>query len=633
MKNKTVALGMNEIATPLLIALSIVIQGSYFPIQYVSAAVFLMLTAIYKLYKADTFALDVKLTVTGLLIPLLYAVLIFAHPVNKQTGVLESIKMLCLPLAFLIGELTCNKDRLLTGIYMGCVCTAAIGILSYVKLIAFNDAVFTSNGIIRLQSTLQYANTTAVLMGTGYFLSSYFYNTANEKVKKSIHLALGSILLTALFLTFSRITLAIFSMLFLALLVFLSDRGKIIAAIQGISCFAASLLIYKEVSADKAFTALLIVILTATFAVLIANRAELLKPKTSKRLVVCAYALVLLMPVLLILYLFSTGGIKNISFSGSTFVSRIIYMQDGAGALIKSPLLGIGAGGWESKQYSLQSAQYSVKYIHNGLVQIALDGGIVAAVLFIALLIIAYYRLIKLYIGSKEVKYIYILAVITLISLHSLFDFDLSFAAVLMILGICFSFAGKSRRLKLPKLPVYIFAAAVLSFCCYTLTTEALCFGGEKSLAAKEYKNALTLYERVEKINRHDPKIYKGIAVCKQYTSKKADEVIKNMEKAQALDPLNPSYINDLYVIAYQAKNYHEMLRLSESWIALAPKQQAPYEICLKTLEKMLSAGEINQNLYTAKKQELLKKAEMENGNTNPLSIFLEHGSKINLQN
>ncbi|MBO4432061.1 MAG: O-antigen ligase family protein, partial [Clostridia bacterium] len=115
--------------------------------------------------------------------------------------------------------------------------------------------------------------------------------------------------------------------------------------------------------------------------------------------------------------------ILTIKFTESTFVGRLLYFKDAAPVILKHPF-GLGYLGYFYTQTTFQTGIYSVKYIHNDILQIALDIGWIPAALFV-------FAVIKS-IFSKGVPFEN-RVILSVIFLHSLFDFDLQFVAVFML--------------------------------------------------------------------------------------------------------------------------------------------------------------------------------------------------------
>lgn len=113
----------------------------------------------------------------------------------------------------------------------------------------------------------------------------------------------------------------------------------------------------------------------------------------------------------------------EIGLTQSTFVGRFLYMQDALSLLLKHPF-GMGYFGYFFRQGAVQTGVYSVSFVHNDLLQIALDVGVVPALLFLAAIV--------RYLFKKSVPFAdkVIVAVFTL---HNLFDFNLQFVGMFML--------------------------------------------------------------------------------------------------------------------------------------------------------------------------------------------------------
>lgn len=175
--------------------------------------------------------------------------------------------------------------------------------------------------------------------------------------------------------------------------------------------------------------------------------------------------------VLAAVLVFAVGGafsrILSVSLSSSTFVGRLLYWQDAIPVILKHPL-GLGYGGYYYIQQSAASGVYSVMYAHNGLLELMLDIGWLPALLLYAAFIKPLLRAPR---GTRLLLLIFIL--------HTLFDFDLQFAAVFMLLTVFCDEGGREIKLSfLPALSALV-AAVCLYFgaahLAYTLGSADLC--------------------------------------------------------------------------------------------------------------------------------------------------------------
>lgn len=235
--------------------------------------------------------------------------------------------------------------------------------------------------------------------------------------------------------------------------------------------------------------------------------------------------------LILIIVLFLVGKVGLII--GSTLASRLIYYYDGLLLLFKNPF-GIGVYGWEEKQYLAQTADYYVKYIHNGYLQIALDGGILALLGFLSIIC---YGLLGVHRKFKECNdsfYVYLIGILVLILLHSFVDIDMSYTALLFILGIVLSF-GISPSIKLNR--YLLVAVSVLAI---------------------------------------------GIGISSLYIKTNINTV---------------KFISQEYSAAYNNNDYENMYILSEQWLLKAPRQQNAYDAYFVALDKLNKTEEI-KDLY-----------------------------------
>lgn len=119
----------------------------------------------------------------------------------------------------------------------------------------------------------------------------------------------------------------------------------------------------------------------------------------------------------------------------TTLTGRLLYWKDGIRVLWQHPM-GVGRLGWLYLQGMVQSGAYNVRFVHNDLLQLALDYGIVPAA---AALYFVIRRLAGAPIGRQAA---WILVV------HSLFEWDMQFQFVLFLLLLLLSQQTPAREAK-----------------------------------------------------------------------------------------------------------------------------------------------------------------------------------------
>lgn len=148
-------------------------------------------------------------------------------------------------------------------------------------------------------------------------------------------------------------------------------------------------------------------------------------------------------------------------FLRSTVASRLIYWEDALKVIIKHPF-GIGVHNWESIQYGVQSADYSVKYVHNGFIQLLLDGGILAFAGLVVLIIYGYIGLIKKYAEKKGELYLCMITVLTFIVVHSFVDINFAYGFVWFVVGLILSISRTEKVIKIKlTIPIVLLVIAL----------------------------------------------------------------------------------------------------------------------------------------------------------------------------
>ena len=182
--------------------------------------------------------------------------------------------------------------------------------------------------------------------------------------------------------------------------------------------------------------------------ILIANRKVRIK-----MLLVMAFSMI---TMLFIMYLFKDNAIinryLNMDFGASTFIGRLLYVVDALPLLLKYPF-GMGYMGYYYIQNSIQTGVYNVTYVHNDFLQIFLDIGWIPGILFLIAVISFFFK--KTVTKARKL-------IVGTFCLHTLFDFNLQFIAMFLLLVTLMDVdTEKVRILKIKKwmkaIPAVIF--------------------------------------------------------------------------------------------------------------------------------------------------------------------------------
>ncbi|MCR5617307.1 MAG: O-antigen ligase family protein [Clostridiales bacterium] len=212
----------------------------------------------------------------------------------------------------------------------------------------------------------------------------------------------------------------------------------------------------------------------------------------------------------------TVGRFLTTSLSSSTFVGRFLYFKDVLPQIIKHPL-GLGYMGYFYSQPSFQTGVYTVNHVHNDLLQILIDIGWIPGLLFCYVFVRGF---IKADMRRK--------AVLVIMALHLLFDFDMQFVCMDLIL-LMLLFDKKEEGIEIKnRMEFYVTAGAGVLLSLYFTIPMFLSFINRDDLAVKVYppctKSHLVLLTKAETVESMD---------------KAADNVLK---------------YNDSTAIAYAAK-------------------------------------------------------------------------------
>lgn len=521
---------------------------------------------------ACTFALKKINPYTGF-VSLLLLVLSFCSAFfskgNVQTGIYESEKFLFFILALLIGSVKHRDKNIRYVIYTAGILTAFTGLFAYSGIIPLKDFVINDGGIIRLQSSVKYANTAACILATGYFTFLDFYS---EK-KRSIHKFFGAAMLIALYLTFSKATIALFVAVG-ALYIFKRRDTADIFVHQNIFALIFLLPVMYTAKHHLYFITFLLIALT----VFISGRWCVIK---DNELCVKLWLMLTFLGVVgAILLLFIKPGFF------ATFTQRLVYMKDALDIVLKYPFLGSGMGSWRVLQFSVQSAPYNIPYIHNGFLQYLTEGGILFGALFAAVII-------KALLGAVKAGEISLFCTLLIISLHSLVDFDLSFPVVLIITGLLaghFLFSTSKSTAKIPSM-LLIIPAFFISV--YMTAEYSIRYSFEKHCIEENYEKATSKLNLLTVLCPKDSTIPINHAAIEEKTDNNTEKIKACIDNARRLSPYDPEIYESYIKYNMTADNIEELLN---AYINMKERHESTYVTVKELINTAVSEGMIDEN-------------------------------------
>jgi hypothetical protein len=345
----------------------------------------------------------------------------------------------------------------------------------FVELVneVYRDAVMTDSSGLRLTSVFQYANSYAAFLIALLFGSLFFVVKSRKITMVAVHAFMLVPILISFFLTLSRGAMVVIPIIVLIILFFLSITRQILFLIHMVIGFAASFMILQKitnagtqlhqqyvasVSLNNWLLLIAVSIAVAIISVLVQKfvtpilEAKLERFSGKKLTVFIVPAAAIVIGAIGLLLLFSNTGftnllpenvknrIQNINFAQNSVLERGTFYKDGIKVFKDYPLFGAGGGAWSALFEKYQNNPYVSRQAHNFFVQYLVEVGIIGLLIFLVFLGLVLYLFIRSYIRnnneSRDSHLLYFILSISLL-IHSIIDFDLSFAYLGVLLFLC----------------------------------------------------------------------------------------------------------------------------------------------------------------------------------------------------
>ena len=167
---------------------------------------------------------------------------------------------------------------------------------------------------------------------------------------------------------------------------------------------------------------------TAFILFLVSNFFMILINASKKmQILIFSASAVVVLAVVVVAVLGPSGNVLSrylkIGLTQSTFVGRLLYVADALPLVLKYPF-GMGYMGYQFVQGAIQTGVYNVSYVHNDFLQLALDIGVIPAVIFLAAVVRFFFKK-NIDVSNK--------IIVATMALHSMFDFNLQFVGMFML--------------------------------------------------------------------------------------------------------------------------------------------------------------------------------------------------------
>ncbi len=489
---------------------------------------------------------------------------------DLQTGLHEVQKTLLFFATLPIGMALRRDDIIQKLLFYTAFAVALLGFTAYCSILPIDGFVFYDRSIYRLQSVFGYANTAATFLGCGYFA----FLQSCKAPQKAYTLSLGTCILLAFYLTFSKACIPLF-LIIGTIYIWKTPAVRSLFVLQNLCTAVAAVAIVLCVKNGAGLLAAILGFAYFAFSF------------TFRRPNRPVYFKIWLLSAAIAGICFATLLLRGNQLS--TLSLRFAYMQDALPLLRKKPLLGAGPASWRILQYSMQTSAYSATHIHNGFLEFAAENGIPFALLSIAILstglILAWKR--KMY---------FPFSVLALLSLHACIDCDLSFSSILILFGLTVGIIlAPTDMATTPKHTVSAAGIALAAAFCICGSYMSLEYGlrnaMENAYSDGDYSQAYTYAERLEQIAPRDSRLQTTIAAIEEKRGASQEAILHRLSRATALSPQDAGIFRDYMQYACLQGDLQKLCR---KYMDMIPYQETTYSFLLALVDRELRSSRLS---------------------------------------
>lgn len=186
-------------------------------------------------------------------------------------------------------------------------------------------------------------------------------------------------------------------------------------------------------------------------------------------------------------------------FANQNAIQRLVFFRDGMKLFAQRPLVGQGLGAFETGLYSVQSFHYETKYVHNHYIQTLLETGIPGLLLFVGLLILSGFFIVKATGKPNAHPFLPVLGgLLVYMAIHAAVEVVFSSGFYLLLAFGVFALIGICCAPEVKKLPIP--AVAAMGILVLTFTVLLGC-----NLRAAKIGHGATTMADFQKAARLDP--------------------------------------------------------------------------------------------------------------------------------
>jgi len=309
------------------------------------------------------------------------------------------------------------------------------------------------------------------------------------------------------------------------------------------------------------------------------------------------------------IYLFSNmeNRITTEMFSSSEFITRLLYYKD-AIEMIKENPFGYGYEGWYYKQVEIQTGVYDTKFVHNSILQVILDVGIIPALALMILLVGTFF--------DKKQSVQNRLILLILLG-HSLIDIDLAYLYFILLIVMIIDF----EKFEVKKNNLMVVSSTILTLCYFVLFLSTLCY------EVGNYKNAYAIIP-----------FYTEALQAELYQTMDEKEQVELAEKIYLLNK-NVSGVYQAFSNELRKENrYDEALNYEKKRLGLNKYNMMNYldytEFLIEALQYYFEQNDLEKvKQYKVEICDVETKINETINNTNPLCYQTAHTPNLEIPN
>lgn len=312
--------------------------------------------------------------------------------------------------------------------------------------------------------------------------------------------------------------------------------------------------------------------------------------------------------------------ISNISFSNKSAWERFEFVTDAFKIIKENWIFGVGYNAWQTMQYEVQDYNYYSQEVHNFLIQIFLENGIIGFIscigMFIYIISKAYKEIKKENIDISKISYL--LGIIFLI-IHSLFDFNMSFFYVSLITFILISIISskekEEKEIKINGAILYVTFITISIFAIYVTIVKSNFSKENEMLKVNSVRTEEVIFSEYNKLLPFDSEVrnryYKALDNEEDNNVIEIENVLKKNILAERYDVNNLDLTNFVeYIKSMQDENNIDFIvdyiKETKEYFKYQPElQMLRFNNMIETIEVLETKNITTNELKEQLKEEL----------------------------